>query len=178
MKGKQQKQSKVQTKPLFEVTTIIDEKEFNRYQSFYLNKFKASIIPKIIFVLLFSGAFIFSYLNKNTRVMILLIAFIIIYPILFYYTIKLQIKKMYKSDIKINMLEETISFYKDYLESKSNHNYCKIEYKDLYKICETKKNFYIFVKENQAFIVLKSNVKELDQFTDFIKKIGPYKRYR
>ena len=173
------KKKNTKSKPfLFQVTTIIDEKEFKRFQKFYLNKFKSSLVPKMIIALL---AFIALYINiirGNTNIVILVIAFLIIYPILFTFFIDLQIKKMYRSNKKINMLEEVITFYDDNFTSKSIHNYCTVNYEDIYKVCETKNNFYIFISSNQAFILAKDSLKDVDKFRDFIKLKTEYKLYR
>ena len=108
----------------------------------------------------------------------LVIVFIIVYPIILSFTLNSQIKKMYKSNKRINMLEETLTFYDEFLESKSDHNYCKVQYTDIYRVCETKSNFYIFISDNQAFIIIKSELKDVDGFKDFIIDKAPYKKYR
>ena len=123
-------------------------------------------------------AIVLNYIKGNYNVVFLVIVFIIVYPIILSITLNSQIKKMYKSNKRINMLEEVLTFYDDYLESKSSHNYCKVLYSDIYKICETKSNFYIFISDNQAFIIIKSEINELDKFKEFIIDKAPYKKYR
>lgn len=163
---------------LYKTTTIIDIKEFKRFQKFYLNKFKSSIWPILVMIALAILAIVLNFYKGNWDVVGLVIIFIIIYPILLKFTLNRQIKKMYKTNKRINMLEETITFYEDYLESCSKHNYCKVQYNDIYKVCETKTNFYIFISDNQAFIIIKEELKDLDAFKNFISLKAPYRKYR
>lgn len=167
-------------KYLFEVVTIIDENEFKKFQKFYLNrfKFKSNIIPIIIMIILSIIAIYLNVMKENFRVVWMLVVFIILYPAVLNITLNIQIKKRYKTYKRINVLEETLTFYEKYLESKSVNNYCKLEYKDLFNVCETKENFYIFVNENQSFIVRKVTLEDIGIFRDFIKKKIAYRRYR
>lgn len=171
---------KVENKYIYQTKTIIDQKEFKKFQKFYLNKFKNSFIPKLIIVLLALAAITINFFRGNFDIVFLIIIFIIAYVIVFTLTINIQINKMYKSNRRINVLEETITFYDDYLESKSSHNYCRVEYKDIYRVCETKNNFYIFISDNQAFILIKKNIENVESFKSFIKdeKKVNYKVYR
>lgn len=162
---------------LFKTTTTITEKEFSRFQHFYLNKFKSSLIPKLVIIFLTVLAAVLNALKGNWYVVVLLGVFAIVYPLALSLTINHQIKKMYHNSIKIQILEESLTFYKDYFTSKSKHTDLKVNYKDLYRICETKANVYLFISDNQAFIINKKNVKKLNDFLSFIKDKSEYKKY-
>jgi len=123
-------------------------------------------------------AIVLNFLKGNFDIVLLIIVFIIIYPIILSISLNMQIRKMYNSNKRINMLEETITFYDDYFECKSIHNYCKVLYNDIYKVCETKTNFYVFISDNQAFIIIKNNIDNVDSFVEFIKSKTNYKKYR
>ena len=41
-----------------------------------------------------------------------------------------------------------------------------------------KNNFYIFISDNQAFIIIKSELEDSDKFKAFIIDKAPFKRYR
>lgn len=163
---------------LFVTNTVIDEYEFKKFHKFYLNKFKSSLIPKIILIVLAILAISISLIKENYYLVILLSVFVILYPILLSFTLNRQIMKRYESSKRINMLEEKISFYSNFFESKSSINYCKVNYDDIYLVCETKENFYIFLNENKAFIVIKDNINDLDKFREFITGKANYRRYR
>lgn len=169
---------KVDDKYLYRTVTKITISEFKKFQKFYLNKFKSSLLPKIIMALLAITAIILNLIKGNLDIVLLVCAFIVVYPILLSITLNRQIVKMYNSNKRINELDEIITFYDNYLESKSSHNYCKILYDDLYKVCETKTNFYIFVSDNQAFIIIKNMIEDVDLFREFIKNKTLYRKYR
>ncbi len=163
---------------LFETKTVIDEKEFKKFQKFYLNKFKSSLLPKLIIIFLAILSLILAIIRRSPSAIVLIIAFMILYPTLLTITLNVQIKKIYQSNMRINMLEETLSFYEDHFISQSKYTHYETKYSDIYKLCETKDNFYIFLSDNQSFILIKKNIDNLEKFTSFIKQKGPYKKYR
>ncbi len=163
---------------LFITSTVIDEYEFKKFHKFYLNKFKSSLIPKIILIVLAMLAISINLVKGNYYLVILLSIFVVLYPVILSFTLNRQIMKRYEGSKRINMLEEKISFYSSFFESKSSINYCKVNYEDIYLVCETKENFYIFLNENKAFIVIKNNINSLDKFKEFIIEKAKYRRYR
>ena len=169
---------KIDDNYLYCTVTKITISEFKKFQRFYLNKFKSSLLPKIIMALLAITAIILNLIKGNFDIVLLVCAFMVGYPILLSITLNRQIMKMYNSNKRINELDEIITFYDNYLESKSSHNFCKILYDDLYKVCETKTNFYIFVSDNQAFIIIKDMLKDIDSFREFIKGKALYRKYK
>ena len=177
-KKKSAKKNKADKELLFETSTVMNKEEFKRYQKFYLNKFKSNIVPKLVLIGLALLSIVLNYMKGNYGIALSIVGFVIAYPIFLNITINLQINRMFLNHIRINLLEERLVFYKDYLESKSSSNWCKVKYEDIFKVCETKKNFYIFVNDNQAFIIIKDNLKDIDAFRDFIRDKGIYKRYR
>ena len=174
---KKKKVTNNKTNYLFKTDVVVTEKEFKKFQKFYLNKFKNSFIPKLILIALTIVAIIINLLKGNFYLVSLIIIFVIIYVIAFVLTIDRQIKKMYQKNIKINMLKETITFFEDHFESKSKYNYCQLKYDDIFKICETKSNFYIFTSKREAFIIIKDELEDVDDFRSFMMKRANYKRY-
>jgi len=141
-------------KILYKTKTIISINEFKKFQKFYLNKFNSSFFPKLIMVILAVVAVALNLLKGNLDIVFIVIVFIIIYPFLLKFALNRQINKMYKSNKKINMLEENINFYEDFFESKSKINYSKTFYDDIYLVCYVKVNIYIFIIDNQGFILI------------------------
>ena len=168
----------IKEKCLFETSTVINEYEFNKFHKFYLNKFKSSLIPKLILIVLAILAIGINILKGNYYLVILLSVFCILYPLILSFTLNRQIIKRYEDSKRINMLEEKINFYSNFFESRSSINYCKVNYEDIYLICETKEHFYIFLNENKAFIVIKNNFEDVDSFKNFIIEKAKYRRYR
>lgn len=61
-------------------------------------------------------------------------------------------------------------FYNTYFIENDDNGETKLEYKKLYKIIETKTNFYLMISKNQGFLLNKSNFpKGLDDFLRNIK---------
>ena len=176
-KTKKKKETK-EINYLFKSNTIITMNEFKKFQKFYLNKFKNTIIPKIIMIVLALLVIIINIIKQDYKLVGIVIVFVILYPIVLNFAINRQIKKMYTSNKRINELEEILYFYDTYLESKSKQNYCRVMYEDIYKVCETKSNFYIFLSDNQAFIVIKDNLKVVDGLRDLVKDKTNYRKYR
>lgn len=166
------------TNTLFCTNTIIDINEFKLFQKFYLNKFNNNLLPKIIMIILTILAIVLCLLKENVDTAIMVGIFMLIYPFLLNFSLNLQMKKMYKKNKKINVLEEKINFYDNYFESKSVQNCYKVSYSDIFCVCETKTNFYIFINKNQAFIIVKNNLEDLDRFRRFISKKANYRKYR
>lgn len=163
---------------LFETNTIIDEHEFKKFQKFYLNKFKKSFFPKLIIILLALLSIVLNWYKKDYYLVILVVLFLVIYPIILNITLDRQIKRMYMTNKKINMLDEKIVFFNDFFESKSSINYCKVKYDDVFVVVETKTNFYIFLSDNQAFILIKNNIDDILKFRNFIRTRVDLKTYR
>ncbi|MBR7047357.1 MAG: YcxB family protein, partial [Campylobacter sp.] len=69
-------------------------------------------------------------------------------------------------------------FFEDYFTQKTNDfnqnvsaDFSQIKYEDLYKIVETKTNFYLFVGNILAFTIIKENCSaELIEFLQKIKR--------
>ena len=66
-------------------------------------------------------------------------------------------------------LEVDFEFYNDYCVYKCKLGETKIEYKDLYKIIETKTNFYLMIAKNQGIILKKENCNE--ELQKFVRKL-------
>jgi len=164
-------------KILFETSTIIDKDEFKKFQRFYLNKVQSSLLPKLIMAILAVLAIVLNAIKGNFYIVGMVVVFIIIYPIVLSITLNRQIDKMYESDKKINMLEEKLFFYDQYFESKSGVNYGKINYDEILMVCETKRNFYIFIGDREAFIIIKDNLNNTDKFKKFMMRKTKFKRY-
>ena len=71
--------------------------------------------------------------------------------------------------------ENVYTFYDDYVEIKTMYHdevagSSKLYYSDIYKVKETKNFIFIYLNQQQAFPILKSNVSDLDYLRKLIKK--------
>lgn len=173
------KKSENKKKVLFKTKTIVDEKEFMKFQKFYSNQFQSnSWWPKIGMILLAVLAIILNWIKGNIMVVITLIIACLIYPLVLTISVKWHIKKRYSTFKRMNVIEEDISFYDDYLQFESRINCFDVKYDDVYVVCETKYNFYLFISSNKTFIIIKDKLDDVDKFREFIKKKTTYRRYR
>ncbi|MBQ2430817.1 MAG: YcxB family protein, partial [Campylobacter sp.] len=84
-------------------------------------------------------------------------------------------KTFYSHKLGVNQ-HSFFEFYDDYFTEKTNEfnensssNFSKIKYEDLYKIVETKTNFYLFVGNILAFTIIKQNCSA--ELIEFLRKI-------
>ena len=70
----------------------------------------------------------------------------------------LGIKKTYESNkaMKRNPVS-TVYFYNEYLTETNSKGAVNLAYADIYKIVETKTNFYIMLAKNNGIIIVKQN---------------------
>ena len=177
-KKKKIKNKKKEDKVFYETTIIVDKDEFKRFSKFYSNKLKSSLIPRLILIALLLLSIFLNYIKGNFVVVYSLIGLGVLYPIALTVTLNMQINYMFKNNKRFHLTEEKLSFFDKYFESKSSINWCLVNYEDIYKICETKSNFYIFLNHNQAFIIIKDKLSDVDGFRSFIRDKAFYERYK
>ena len=90
----------------------------------------------------------------------LLILFAIIYPIIIAILRNRQIKKVWNSNKVAQNINVKFEFYDTYFAEINENGETRLEYNKLYKIIETKTNFYLMIAKNQGFILNKSNLPE------------------
>ncbi|MDA3058114.1 YcxB family protein [Campylobacter sp. VBCF_05 NA6] len=97
---------------------------------------------------------------------------------LYYYANFYFVKKTFYSNKLSANQHSFFEFFEDYFTQKTNDfnqnvsaDFSQIKYEDLYKIVETKTNFYLFVGNILAFTIIKQNCSaELIEFLRKIKK--------
>ncbi len=160
---------------LYKVKTSIEEKDFIKYQKFFINIINKGIIGEVIIIFLAILVLLFEIYRKNIVLIIISVLFIIIYPIMLDLSLKKQIKRMYKNNFRVNNKEVDIYFYKDYIDSQFGFFNNKIKYEDIKYTYELNKYIYIFVDNNLSLILKKNNLKK--EVIDFIKEKTKYKRF-
>lgn len=155
--------------PLYKTNTkytFEEYKKFNYAITTIINKMHVkTVIVVLLFVLL---ACMYMQRSMYATSIMLLCAFI--FPFLFYFTINGNIKKTYNSNKSMKDLDVEFEFYKEYCLYKCKLGETKLEYKDLYKVIETKTNFYLMIAKNQGIILKKENCDE--ELQKFIKELS------
>lgn len=96
-----------------------------------------------------------------------LILFVIIMPILIYLITMYRMKKNYKSNKFLQNTVINLKFAEDQFDVVSDRGSSVIRYDDLYRVIETKTNFYLYISNNQALTVIKANCS--DELISFLK---------
>ncbi|MBP3207186.1 MAG: YcxB family protein [Campylobacter sp.] len=158
---------------------------FDEYKKFN-NSIKGKWLTKIIFIIfgiwiLYSLFWDFCFLIEegffSENFFINLAALIWLGGLYYYANFYIVKKTFYSNKLSANQ-HSFFEFYDDYFTEKTNEfnensssNFSKIKYDDLYKIIETKTNFYLFTGNILAYTIIKENCSaELIEFLQKIKK--------
>lgn len=156
--------------PLYKTQTAYSFEEYSKYNEAVLLKqkgFKAVMITLPVLYVLLMGAVFYSTREIST-VFVVLFA-LLLSTAIFIASFKKTIKKTYYSNKAITSCVADFEFYDNYVREITQNGETKLEYSKIYKIIETKTNFYIMASVNQGFIIVKSNCP--DGLIDFIKSI-------
>lgn len=145
--------------PLFKTTTQYTLEEYKKFNKALMKKMLVILIIFEILLVLFFVA------TQN----IFYLIFAVIYPIILFAIQSANIKKVFNSNKIMQDLDINFEFYKDYFIEKDGRGQGKIEYDKLYKIIETKTNFYLMIAKNQGYMLSKENFP--DGLEEFIKNI-------
>ncbi len=156
--------------PLYKTQTAYSFEEYSKYNEAVLLKqkgFKAVMIIIPVLYVLLMGAVFYSTMEIST-VFALLFA-LLLSTAIFIASFKKAVKKTYYSNKAITSCVADFEFYDNYVREITQNGETKLEYSKIYKIIETKTNFYIMASVNQGFIIVKGNCP--DGLVDFIKSI-------
>lgn len=156
--------------PLYKTQTAYSFEEYSKYNEAVLLKqkgFKAVMITLPVLYVLLMGAVFYSTREIST-VFVVLFA-LLLSTAVFIASFKKTVKKTYYSNKAITSCVADFEFYDNYVREITQNGETKLEYSKIYKIIETKTNFYIMASVNQGFIIVKGNCP--DGLIDFIKSI-------
>lgn len=101
---------------------------------------------------------------------IFFILFAVLFPLLLIFLHKRRIKKVFDSNKALQNAEMHYEFYDSYFTQTNAFGSTKLEYTQLYKIIETKTNFYLMIAKNQGFLLTKETLpKGLAEFLQIVK---------
>ena len=147
---------------LYKTKTINTFEEYKRFTWALLLK-KRTIITFAIFEILF---LFFAWTLES----IFYLLFALLYPLLIWLLQRRQIKKIFKTNKVLQNEEVKFEFYDTYFTEEYPYGNTRLEYNKLYKIVETKTNFYLMIAKNQGYILVKENFPEgLEEFLRNIK---------
>ena len=151
--------------PLFVTQSVYTYEEYKRF-NFAVIKLKKYLIifavEVIIFVLItiinsIAGR-MYGYFFPVSQFLFLFAVALIAFCAIFYFAVLSSIKKTYESNSRFQKNPvNTVYFYNEHLTEANENSTINLEYADIYKIVETKTNFYIMMAKNQGIIIVKQN---------------------
>lgn len=156
--------------PLYKTQTAYSFEEYSKYNEAVLLKQKSlkavMIIIPVLYVLLMGAVF---YSTREISTVFVVLFALLLSTVVFIASFKKAVKKTYYSNKAITSCVADFEFYDNYVREITQNGETKLEYSKIYKIIETKTNFYIMASVNQGFIIVKGNCP--DGLVDFIKSI-------
>lgn len=157
-------------KPLFKNTTTYNSENYNKFVKFHEKKFSFSYNAyNIIMLILILYCIISTIKDKNILLCLCFLAMLIAFVLIrIYFPIRRTQKT--QTEFSQNKKEDsfTFSFYKHYFVVATNRFY----YIRLHKIFETEEYYYLYLDEENAFLVSKTGfeIGTAEEFSKFIKK--------
>lgn len=143
--------------PLFKTQTVHTYEEYKRW-NLSLNKSRFIVMAVLLILLLFIILLYSRFLLLNASTLILLVFLTAICAAVSAAGVTKTLKASYYSNKALQKCPVIqIEFYDHFFESKNERHYSKYFYEDIYKIVETKTNFYIMTAINSGTIVVKQN---------------------
>ena len=163
---------------LFINKTKCTKKDFVRFQNSYKREYAVpELMGFLFYVAFFLFCIILSFMSKEYKLGSILICVFILYLAYKFIYQPNRIKKQEKSNQLLKEYINTYIFYNNYFKTKNIDGEAQTFYFKIYKVIETKTNFYIYVSRDYAFIISKSGFKDdkCEEFTKFIKKKTRFK---
>lgn len=169
--------------PIITINTTMTKEDYRKF--LYIATFKRSkvIIPLMLLMSLV-GALIISIGNGQIKPLLLIISWVLLF-LLSVFVIISKVERKNKQRIKTDKTGifdsvNTLKFYDDkmVMENKALHSIGQLSYKQFYALLESKDYFIFYLNENQASLIRKVDVQNLDEFKPFIlgKFEGSYKK--
>ena len=152
--------------PLFTTKTTLTLDECVKMQKYRL---RGSIFIRIPFVIFSILMLLYSFYYSLYIYALVFAVFVWFWTFGDSVIDKMRAKKMYNSNKSIQNLELTYYFYEDYVIQESEMGKTQFKYADLYKIGESKTNFYLRDTRVSAMVIVKENCS--DALCEFIRKL-------
>ena len=163
---------------LFKNVTTYSKKVYDTFSKFHRKKFafRYHLYTFVIFVF-----FLLSILSVikslNYTLIILLCIFLVIFLLWRFFRPIEEARKYHQDDKSVKETTYTFSFYEKYFKVSNKKEYSIFKYRDIYKIYEKKKFFYLYTDRVHALLIDKSNFKKGTslEFKQFLIKKCPFK---
>ncbi len=133
-------------------------KKLNRAALLKLHK------PYLAFIIFLEAVFVcglvVSALIRSGTLMAEFAVLLVALPLVLVLVTNFRVKKEFRSSKLLQTTVSVFRFHEDRLESASDRGTAFVRYDELYRIVETKTNFYLFISKGQALNVIKANCSE------------------
>lgn len=151
--------------PLFITQSVCTYEEYKRFNLAIMNLrnvisiFAGNIVLLALMAVTISVTrTMYGYPNPISRFFFFLAVALLLFCLLFLLATLLSIKTTYESNRAIQKNPvSTVYFYNEYLTEANVNGTTILAYADIYKIIETKTNFYIMLARNKGVIIIKQN---------------------
>lgn len=157
----------------FQNTTAYNLAEYKKFVEFHSEKnnlkyhfYTLFIVALLIFCMILQ--FCYGRIILGICFILVLVAFLfyrIVHPALF-------VKKEASSKKVQKKMENTYTFYDDFVVISNGKDTVKLKYSKFYKIFEENDRFYLYLDKNHSYLLLKNNfsIGNADEFYVFMKK--------
>lgn len=163
---------------IFENKTIYSPEEYKKFQEFHSEKYSFSYLATTAFItFLLVFLCMGQFMAKQFLVGILLLLSIPCFLLWRkWHPSYFNKKEANSKKIKDNMMM-TFSFFPYYFYANNGKQKRRCYYLSLYRIFETKENFYLYTNYDYAFVLSKDNftIGNYEDFLSFIKRKAPFK---
>ena len=144
--------------PLFTTQSVYTYEEYKRFNFVIMNFRQTLPILAVDILLLVLMTTTYGYFYPVVRFFFFLAVALFVSYIFVLLAALLGIKKTYESNkaMKRNPVS-TVYFYNEHLTETNSKGVVNLAYADIYKIVETKTNFYIMLAKNNGIIIVKQN---------------------
>lgn len=145
-------------RPLLTIKTKYNEEEYIKFNRFHIlikdNKIKKYLVFNILVLILVIVYLLYKYYLASFFLSIL----VAIFDIILMTSPKKGVKKFIKSDKLFGKFENTVNFYDSTFEVINDKSISKIDYSDLHKAYLVKNNFYLYLNERSAVLILRKDI--------------------
>lgn len=164
--------------PLYTVSFKSSYEEYKKYCMYFSYRRVPQIILGVVIgicIAFLAAVAVLSIWIGDTLHCVLFLLYIAILLSIYFLLPRYRIRKAYNSNKHIQDKTITINFFEDRLETEDSSGCAKVMYDEIYRIYETKTNFYIMIATNQGMNVIKANcsdglIEHLRRLRETIKK--------
>ena len=157
---------------LFENKTKYTKEQYNTFMQVHQSEYIVEEIAYMLFNILFFGlTMILAFRSKEIILGIAIVIGLIVYIWYKFIWSQKRVKKNTENGKLSGDFVNTYKFYKRYFGVENQEGNAQILYFKIYRVVETKDNYYIYITRNNAFIVSKNGFTKGDniEFSKFIK---------